>query len=106
MQGKDNKGWIERLKKKWRLETAGQVFVVLLIFALTGTTVLVIKSPILEFLSLEDKHWIYSLLYYILILPIYNIVLLMYGGLFGKFQFFWEFEKKMFRMKNRDRKGK
>jgi hypothetical protein len=36
-------------------------------------------------------------LYYILILPIYNVLLLVYGALLGQFQFFWDFEKRFFR---------
>jgi len=40
--------------------------------------------------------WI-KILYWVLILPIYNVVLLIYGFLFGQFKFFWEFEKRMFR---------
>lgn len=34
--------------------------------------------------------------YYWLILPIYNLVLLGYGFLFGQFAFFWNFEKRFF----------
>ena len=34
--------------------------------------------------------------YYWLILPIYNLVLLGYGFVFGQFAFFWEFEKRFF----------
>ncbi|MDH5603885.1 MAG: prolipoprotein diacylglyceryl transferase [Cyclobacteriaceae bacterium] len=103
MRGKDKTGWIDRLKKKWNLDTASQVFLVLLIFALTGTTVFLIKRPILEAFSLADRHWGYSLAYYLLILPVYNVILLLYGALFGKFRFFWEFEKKMFRVKRRNK---
>lgn len=36
-------------------------------------------------------------LYFIGILPVYQVVLLMYGALFGQFRFFWEFEKRMVR---------
>jgi hypothetical protein len=31
-----------------------------------------------------------------LILPVYNVFLLLYGSLFGQFRFFWEFEKRFF----------
>ena len=37
-----------------------------------------------------------SIIYYMLILPIYNVILLGYGFLFGQFNFFWEFEKRFF----------
>lgn len=88
--------WFEKLKSKWKLNDK-QVIVVLIVFACTGTTVLLLKRPVLNFFtSGDDLKGIYSVLYYILILPIYNIILLVYGFLFGQFSFFWEFEKRMF----------
>jgi hypothetical protein len=36
-------------------------------------------------------------LYLLLVLPLYQIILLMYGFIFGQFNFFWEKEKQIFR---------
>jgi len=38
----------------------------------------------------------FTVLYYVLILPVYNLFLLIYGALFGQFKFFWAFEKRFF----------
>lgn len=90
--------WIERLKQRWNLGSAFQVIIILVVFACTGFTVLFIKKPLLLFLAGEQgKTTLASVLYYILILPIYNVLLLGYGVLFGQFRFFWEFEKRFFR---------
>lgn len=87
--------WIERLKNRWKLESAGQVVIVLLAFACTGFTILFIKKPLLSFLAGEQgDSTLASVLYYIFILPIYNVILLGYGFIFGQFKFFWEFEKR------------
>jgi hypothetical protein len=87
--------WLERLKQRWHLHSVMQVMVVLIVFACTGFTVLFIKKPLLELLAGEEsKSTIASVLYYIFILPLYNIILLGYGFLFGQFNFFWEFEKR------------
>lgn len=89
--------WIDRLKHKWKLGSAFQVFIVLVVFACTGFTVLFIKKPILRFLAgPEGDSTVASILYYIFILPLYNAILLIYGFLFGQFSFFWEFEKRTF----------
>jgi hypothetical protein len=32
----------------------------------------------------------------VLILPVYNVILLIYGAIFGQLRFFWEFEKRFF----------
>lgn len=89
--------WLTKLEKRWGV-SSGQVFVILLVFALTGTTVVFLKKPILHLFSEEGSLPLWaSVLYYIFILPIYNVLLLMYGFLFGKFDFFWAYEKRFFK---------
>lgn len=87
--------WVEKLQKRWDV-SASQVFIILLVFACTGFTVMFLKKPIVGFF-VEDgqKNLLFSIIYYILILPVYNIILLIYGFIFGQFTFFWNFEKKM-----------
>lgn len=69
----------------------------MVVFALTGTTVLVLKRPVVAYFSPDGEQnlW-FSIIYYILILPVYNIILLGYAFLLGQFTFFWNFEKKSF----------
>lgn len=87
--------WIVRLKDKWNLKNTTQVVIVLIVFACTGFTVLFIKKPLLNWLAGEQGNsTLASILYYVFILPVYNIILLCYGFLFGQFSFFWEFEKR------------
>jgi len=89
--------WVEKLKRRWKLDSIYQVVVVLVVFACTGFTVLFIKKPILHFLVVaRGDSTVASVIYYLLILPLYNIILLAYGFLFGQFRFFWEFEKRFF----------
>jgi hypothetical protein len=91
----NNPNWIDKLKTRWKLKSAGQVMIVLLVFACTGFTILFLKKPILYWLAGERGNTTFaSVLYYIFILPLYNIVLLGYGFIFGQFQFFWAFEKR------------
>lgn len=88
--------WIRKLQLRWGV-TPRQVIIILIVFACTGSTVVMIKKPILNFIFQgEDPSWIFYVLYYIFILPIYNLFLLIYGYIFGQFQFFWEFEKRFF----------
>lgn len=87
--------WVEKLKQRWKLKSAWQVVVILLVFACTGFTVLFLKRPLLGFLTGNQGDTVLiSVLYYLLILPVYNVLLLAYGFLFGQFHFFWEFEKR------------
>jgi Na+-driven multidrug efflux pump len=87
--------WVEKLKNRWKLESAWQVAVVLVVFACTGFTILFIKKPLLNWLAGEQGDTtLASVLYYLFILPLYNVVLLGYGFIFGQFNFFWNFEKR------------
>lgn len=88
--------WIERLRKRWKLKDAWQVIIVLIVFACTGFTIMFLKKPILKLLG-ADSNTSASVAYYLLILPVYNIILLVYGFVFGQFRFFWEFEKRFLR---------
>ena len=97
--------WVERLKQRWKLDSVFQVVVVLVVFACTGFTVLLIKKPILHFLvGTRGDSTLASVIYYLLILPLYNVILLAYGFLFGQFRFFWEFEKRFFDLIFRNKK--
>ncbi|MEQ6119572.1 DUF6787 family protein [Reichenbachiella sp. MALMAid0571] len=86
----------DKLKTRWNLKSTYQVVIVLVVFACTGFTILFIKKPIVAWIAgSEESSLLYSILYYMFILPVYNIILLAYGFVFGQFTFFWEFEKKM-----------
>lgn len=87
--------WIDRLKVRWKVASALQVVIILVVFACTGFTVLFIKRPLFEYwFPNGDKPMWASTLYWILIFPVYNMILLLYGFVFGQFHFFWEFEKR------------
>ncbi len=89
-------GWIDRLAVRWKVSPS-RVLIILLVFACTGFTVMFLKRPIVSWATGEGEPsaW-FSVLYYLLILPFYNAILLVYGALFGQFRFFWAFEKRVF----------
>ncbi len=91
--------WLAKLQTRWKLENTTQVVLVLIVFACTGTTVLFIKKPIFALLGIDYQAllWWQKAIYYLLVLPIYQLLLLGYGWIFGQFNFFLEFEKKTFR---------
>jgi len=89
--------WIEKLRQRWKVDTLWQVCVILLVFACTGFSIYFLKRPLLHFFAGDQGNRApATFLYYILILPLYNVLLLGYGFIFGQFKFFWAFEKKLF----------
>ncbi|MBT8191295.1 MAG: prolipoprotein diacylglyceryl transferase [Bacteroidia bacterium] len=89
--------WVEKLQKRWGV-SAIRVFIILIVFACTGFTIMFLKKPVVAYFTGDGSQpLLFSILYYILILPVYNIFLLIYGFIFGQFKFFWEFEKRFFK---------
>ena len=91
---------MKRLKEKWKITSNVQFVIILVVFAITGSLSAKIAKPFCVYIGLDFSElnpilaWILRL---IIILPIYQILLIIIGSLFGQFRFFWEFEKKIFR---------
>jgi len=88
----------ERFKMKWNIKSNFQLVIVLVVFAVTGSSTLYVKKGIFYLIGITDQTdlWLKTLLYILIIFPVYNVMLLVVGFLFGQFKFAWEFEKKMF----------
>lgn len=88
--------WMQRLGQRWGVGPV-RVVLILVVFACTGLTVMFLKRPVVGYFTENgEQPLLFSVLYYILILPFYNLVLLVYGALLGQFRFFWAFEKRFF----------
>src|SRR5690606_25965923 len=92
------KNFVEKLKIKWGLESIFQVIIVLLVFSITGTTVVFLRKTLFGWLGFDDStnFWLKTVTYILFMLPAYQTLLLFYGSLFGQFEFFWNKEKKLF----------
>jgi CBS domain containing-hemolysin-like protein len=99
MANTTSKNFLEKLKQKWGLNNLLQVILILIVFALTGTTIVLIKPYIFTLLGIQrgEATILQNILYLIFVLPLYQTLLLIYGFLFGQFKFFWEKEKQIFR---------
>ena len=85
-----NLQFIHKLKRKWKLESSLQVVLILCVFALSGTTVVWLKSIIFDYLGVNNSTSILSKigLYIIIVLPLYQLLLIGYGFLLGQQKFF------------------
>lgn len=87
-------------KQRWNITSNWQAFVILVVFAVTGSCSALLSKPFLSLFGIVRETtagWIYWPLYIILIFPIYQVLLVSFGFLFGQHTFFWAFEKKMLR---------
>ena len=89
---------MKRLKEKWEIKSNAQFIIILIIFSVTGSLAIWVVKPILEIVGLDKSTvnpWIFWPIRIAIIFPIYQIMILVIGALFGQFKFFWAFEKKM-----------
>lgn len=88
-----------RLKEKWGLQSLLQVVAVLVVFSLTGSTVVLIRKFLFDAIGFDAStpFWLKTVTYLLFIMPFYQVLLLAYGFLLGQFSFFWEKEKKLAR---------
>lgn len=69
--------------------------IVILVFALTGSTVAYLSGYIMSGIGVEPWTFGYVVGYIFLIFPLYQLLILGYGAIFGKFSFFYERQKKI-----------
>lgn len=89
---------LNKLKKRWNVDSNLTLATIFIVFAITGYSSLQIAKPFLSLFGITETsvpYWLYRVLRLFLIFPIYQILLVLVGTLFGQFNFFWEFEKKM-----------
>lgn len=89
---------IEKLKQRWNVKNGWDVLIILIVFACTGFSILYLKRAFFNLIGLTEQSpaWLRWTLNILIILPLYQVVLLAWGWIWGKFTFFWEFEKNMF----------
>ncbi len=98
-------GYFDRLKIKWNIASNKQLFVVFVVFGITGSSSVKIAQPFLDYIGLHpaifNDIFLGNLLYWslriLVIFPLYQVLLILFGILFFQFPFFWEFEKKILR---------
>ena len=86
-----------KLLKIFKVENLFQLTIVFIVFGITGSLSVIIGKYFLVFIFGEDflNNDFYWFLRLILIFPIYQVLLIIIGTLFGQFKYFWEIEKKI-----------
>jgi len=88
----------KKLEHKWVVAQKWEMIAIFIVFAVTGSISARLAAPILHFIGLHQEittGWVYWPTRILMILPLYQLLLVFFGWLFGQFQFFWAFEKKM-----------
>jgi len=88
---------MEKLKQRWGITSNWQIVIIFIVFSVTGSTSVIIAKPVIEFLGINKElgGLLYWTLRILVIFPLYQILLVFFGWVFGQFTFFWNMEKKM-----------
>ena len=89
---------MKKLKEKWGIKSNIQIIIIFFVFAVTGSLSLWIATPLLNILGVQKdllSPWLFWPIRILIIFPIYQLLILVIGMIFGQFKFFWAFEKKM-----------
>jgi hypothetical protein len=88
---------METFKERWGIKSNLQLAIIFIVFAITGSTSAWLSKPFCIWLGIlkEDLEFWFTPVRLLLIFPIYQVLLVAIGFLFGQYKFFWAFEKKM-----------
>ena len=90
--------WVEKMKTRWKVESALQFWLIMLVFSLAGSSIMFVKAPIYELLHIDMEgkpFYLAALTWLAFIVPTYKILLLIWAAILGQWSFFWTKEKKM-----------
>ena len=91
---------MKKIRSFFKVDSNFQLLIINIVFALTGTSSLFFADYILNILLVNQDT--YGSFFYwstriVLILPIYQVLLIIFGSIFGEFKYFWRMEKKTIR---------
>ena len=87
---------MQKIRNLFKVESNIQLLIVNIVFAVTGTASVYFAGIIINILGLQSlnpfSYWTFRIL---LLVPVYQILLIIVGTLFGQFTYFWQMEKKI-----------
>ena len=88
---------IEKLINLFKVKSLRQLIVVFLVFSITGSLSVVLGEPIINFFFEDsfENNFYFWIVRIIIIFPLYQILLIIIGTIFGEFRYFWRIEKKI-----------
>ena len=89
---------MQKIRDFFKVKSNYQLFVVNLVFAVTGSSALYLADIILtniSFIENTSSKTLYWSVRIFLVIPLYQVLLIFVATIFGEFKYFWNIEKKM-----------
>ncbi|MFC1557108.1 DUF6787 family protein [candidate division KSB1 bacterium] len=87
--------FFNRLREKWGIKRNFDIVLILAVFTLSGSSVLFVTGYIINFTGLDgiSSQTLKILIRTLLVVPAYQVLILLYGTLLGQLSFFWKNQK-------------
>ena len=81
-----------KLKERWDIDSNRQFLLILVIFSISGMSVLYIRNIAFAWLGFSEQtpFWEEAIGWLLVVVPSYQLLFLFYGTLLGQFEFAWE----------------
>jgi len=88
---------VVKILKFFKVKGFYQLIIVFTVFAITGSLSVIVANFLVDYFPYQGSTSIllFWTLRIIIIFPIYQLLLIIVGTIFGQFKYFWNFEKKM-----------
>ena len=88
---------IQKVLKIFKVNSINRLIIIFIVFAITGSLSVILGEYVLLLFFSDDvvKDFFYWLIRILIIFPLYQILLIIIGSVFGEFKYFWSIEKKI-----------
>jgi|TARA_B100000035_G_C20813597_1_gene471080 hypothetical protein len=88
---------IQKVLKIFKVNSINRLIIIFIVFAITGSLSVILGEYVLLLFFSDDvvKGFFYWVIRILIIFPLYQILLIIIGSVFGEFKYFWSIEKKI-----------
>ena len=93
---------IQKVLKIFKVNSINRLIIIFIVFAITGSLSVILGEYVLLIFFSDDvvKDFFYWVIRILIIFPLYQILLIIIGSIFGEFKYFWSIEKNSKAFKN------
>ena len=88
---------MKKIFKIFKVNDFFRLFIIFTVFGITGTLSVVLGKYLFMFFLLDkiENNFLYWTIRILIIFPLYQVLLIIVGTIFGEFKYFWSIEKKI-----------
>ena len=89
---------LENVKKKFNARSIRHLVIIFIVFSISGSLTVYLSFPIINFFQIHkyiDNLFLILIIRLLIIFPLYQLILISVGIIFGELDYFINFEKKI-----------